>query len=77
MQPCSFAAIFGKSMSMSMYYSRLWAEVFYFSFFLIYKICAGTIGILVSGWLLRVKVPLLGLHTSASASPKSDTWMKF
>ncbi|VDN22961.1 unnamed protein product [Gongylonema pulchrum] len=27
MQPCSFAAIFGRSMSMSMYYSRLWAEL--------------------------------------------------
>uniref|UniRef100_A0A915PT11 Peptidase M3A/M3B catalytic domain-containing protein n=1 Tax=Setaria digitata TaxID=48799 RepID=A0A915PT11_9BILA len=27
MQPCSFAAIFGRSMSMGMYYSRLWAEM--------------------------------------------------
>ncbi|VDK65970.1 unnamed protein product [Onchocerca ochengi] len=27
MLPCSFAPIFGKSMSMSMYYSRLWSEM--------------------------------------------------
>ncbi|KAK6109979.1 Peptidase M3 family protein [Brugia pahangi] len=27
MQPCSFAPIFGKSMSMAMYYNRLWAEM--------------------------------------------------
>lgn len=30
MQPCSFAPIFGKNMSMAMYYSRLWAEVWFF-----------------------------------------------
>ncbi|VDM95942.1 unnamed protein product [Thelazia callipaeda] len=27
MQPCSFAPIFGRSMSMGMYYSRLWTEM--------------------------------------------------
>ncbi|EFO25150.2 peptidase family M3 containing protein [Loa loa] len=30
MQPCSFAPIFGKSMSMAVYYSRLWAEMLAF-----------------------------------------------